>query len=255
MPIPNPNPEASTTRPESNQSMPSQEGASLVDGTSEREYDIISDGDLVLIVGVDEKRIRITVQAARVCSHILGQILDQHNITDANNTGRVRELRLPDDSPTATRNAFGSIYPGNPHTDDLLPAEIYDVIVFARKYKMIPEFKKVTPNWFRSRFCGFNFHPVHLFFGLEECWHLMMAAHYMLLDDPNARPELHFAFSKLSERLMLTVLKSISTTRFVRPGGGMQRKWYSVIAWEALYHAPAKQHLDGVMEGSTCVCT
>ncbi|KAF5537837.1 hypothetical protein FMEXI_9659 [Fusarium mexicanum] len=251
MPIPNPNPESSTTRPESNQSILSQEVISLIEGTSEREHDIISDGDLVLIVGADEKRIRITVQAARVCSHILGQILDQHNIIDADNTGRVRELRLPDDSPIATRNAFGSIYPGNPHTDDLLPAEIYGVVVFARKYKMIPEFKKVALNWFRPILWS---HCFHLLRGLEECWHLMMAAHYMLLDDPNALPELHFGFSKLSERLMLTVLKSISTARFVRPGGGMQRKWYSVVAWEALYHAP-EQDSYGVMEASACVRT
>ncbi|KAF5245541.1 hypothetical protein FANTH_7293 [Fusarium anthophilum] len=257
MPIPNPNPESSTTRPESNQNMPSQEGTSLVEGreppvcsfrftdhalgTSELEHDIISDGDLVLIVGADEKRIRITVQAARVCSHILGQILDQHNITDADNTGRVRELRLPNDSPTATRNAFGSIYPGNPHTDDLLPAEIYDVVVFARKYKMIPEFKKVALNWFRPILWA---HCFHLLRGLEECWHLMMAAHYMLLEYLNTLPEIGFAFSKLSERL----------ARFVRPGGGMQRKWYSVVAWEALYHAP-EQDSYGVMEASACVRT
>ncbi|KAF4501425.1 hypothetical protein FAGAP_2364 [Fusarium agapanthi] len=233
MSIPNPNPESSTTRPESNQGIPSQDGISLVEsreplacsfrftdhalGTSELEQDIISDGDLVLIVGADEKRIRITVQAARVCSHILGQILDQHNITDADNTGRVRELRLPNDSPTATRNAFGSIYPGNPHTDDLFPAEIYDVVVFAWKYKMIPEFKKVALNWFRPRFWAHRFHPVHLFFGLEECWHLMIAARYMILDDPGALPHLHFAFSKLSERLV-RARNPYHNARLLEPG-------------------------------------
>ncbi|KAF4416250.1 hypothetical protein FACUT_12725 [Fusarium acutatum] len=129
-------------------------------------------------------------------------MLDQLDTTATDNLGFVYELILRDDNPTTVLNAFGSIYPGNPHTDDLSPAEIYDVVIFARKYKMIPEFKKVAPNWFRPRFCGRHLHPVHLFFGLEECWHLMMAAHYMCLDDPGALPDLHFAFSKLSERLV-----------------------------------------------------
>ncbi|KAI1026691.1 hypothetical protein LB505_000827 [Fusarium chuoi] len=218
MPILNPSPESSTTRPDSNQSMPNQEGVSLVEGreplacsfrftdhalgTQTPEIDIISDGNLVLVVGPDKKRIIITVQAARVCSSVLANMLDQLDITEADNTGRVHELVLPNDSPTAARNAFGSIYPGNPHADDLLPAEIYDVVVFARDYKMIPEFKKVAPNWFRQRFRDHCFHPVHQFFGLGECWHLMMAAHYMRLGDPDALPDLHFAFSKLSERLV-----------------------------------------------------
>src|SRR6478735_11931741 len=184
MPIQTPNPESSTTRPESSQTTPDQEGVSLVDGreplaysfrftdhalgTPECEQDIVSDGNLVLIVGAGEKRLRITVQAVRVCSRVLAGILDQHNITGADNTGRVYELRLPNDDATAARNAFGSIYPGNPHTDDLRPAEIYDVVMFARKYEMIPEFKKVTPNWFRPRYCSSRFHPVHMFFGLED---------------------------------------------------------------------------------------
>ncbi|KAI7764777.1 hypothetical protein ACKAV7_012315 [Fusarium commune] len=218
MPIPTPNPESSTTRPDSNQSMPGQEGESLADsrgplaysfrftdhalGTSGREQDIISDGNLVLVVGEGQERFRITVQAVRVCSRVLTGILDQHNITGADNTGRVYELRLPNDDATAARNAFGSIYPGNPHTDDLPPAEIYDVVMFARKYEMIPEFKKVAPNWFRPRYCSSHFHPVHLFFGLEDCWHLMMAAYYMFLDDPDELPDLRFEFSKLSERLV-----------------------------------------------------
>ncbi|KAG5815817.1 hypothetical protein H9Q74_002197 [Fusarium xylarioides] len=202
MPIPNPNPESSTTQPDSNQTMPDQEGTSLVERTPKLEEDIISGGDLVLIVGADGIRIRITEQAARVCSCILADMLDQQIITDADNTGRVRELELPNDNPTTVLNVFGSIYPGNPHTDDLLPAEIYDVVVFARKYKMIPEFRKVAPNWFRPRLYDRHFYPVHLFFGLEECWHLMMAAHYMCLDDPNTLPNIHFAFSKLSERLV-----------------------------------------------------
>ncbi|KAF5628549.1 hypothetical protein F25303_10409 [Fusarium sp. NRRL 25303] len=267
MPILNPSPESSTTRPDSNQSMPNQEGASLVERTPKREIDLISDGNLVLVVGPDKKRIIITVQAARVCSSVLADMLDQPDITDADNTGGVHELVLPNDSPTAAGNAFGSIYPGNPHADDLLPAEIYDVVVFARKYKMIPEFKKVAPNWFRPRFFGISLHPVHEFFGLGECWHLMMAAHYMRLDDPDALPDLHFAFSKLSERLnqgqMLAILKSISTTRFVRPGGSMQQKWNNIVnfvAWEALDHAPS-QYLHGAMKApttmkaSTCVGT
>ncbi|KAF5713598.1 hypothetical protein FMUND_7838 [Fusarium mundagurra] len=202
MPIPTPNPESSTTQPDSNQSMPDQEGTSLVERTPKLEIDIVSGGDLVLIVGADRIRIRITEQAARVCSDILADMLDQQNITDADNTGRVRELQLPNDNPTTVLNVFGSIYPGNPHTDDLLPAEIYDVVVFAREYKMIPEFKKVAPNWFRTRSCGHRFYPVHMFFGLEECWHLMMAAYYMRLDDPDAPAYLRFAFSKLSERLV-----------------------------------------------------
>ncbi|KAF5645226.1 uncharacterized protein FTJAE_2534 [Fusarium tjaetaba] len=130
-------------------------------------------------------------------------MLDQQNITDAGNMGRVRQLELPNDNPTTVRNAFGSIYPGNPHTDDLLPAEIYDVVVFARKYEMIPEFKKLAPNWFRTRSCGHYFYPVHMFFGREECWYLMMAAHYMRLDDDDDAPAyLHLAFSELSERLV-----------------------------------------------------
>jgi len=218
MPIQTPNPESSTTRPESSQTTPDQEGVSLVDGreplaysfrftdhalgTPECEQDIVSDGNLVLIVGAGEKRLRITVQAVRVCSRVLAGILDQHNITGADNTGRVYELRLPNDDATAARNAFGSIYPGNPHTDDLRPAEIYDVVMFARKYEMIPEFKKVTPNWFRPRYCSSRFHPVHMFFGLEDCWHLMIAAYYIFLDDPDELPDLRFAFSKLSERLV-----------------------------------------------------
>ncbi|CVL04669.1 uncharacterized protein FMAN_12780 [Fusarium mangiferae] len=217
MPILNPSPESSTTRPDSNQSMPNQEGVSLVEGTPKREIDIISDGNLVLVVGPDKKRIIITIQAARVCSSVLADMLDQLDITDADNTGGVHELLLPNDSPTATRNAFGSIYPGNPHADDLLPAEIYDVVVFARKYKMIPEFKKVAPNWFRPRFCGISLHPVHEFFGLGECWHLMMAAHYMRLDDPDALPDLHFAFSKLSERLVRD-RDSYHNARLLEPG-------------------------------------
>lgn len=218
MPIPNPNPESSNTRPDSNQSMPDQEGTSLVEsrehpahsfrftdhalGTPELETDIVSGGDLVLIVGADRVRIRITEQAARVCSDILAGMLDQQNITDAGNTGRVRELELPNDNPTTVRNAFGSIYPGNPHTDDLWPAEIYDVVVFAREYKMIPEFKKVAPNWFRTRSCGRHLYPVHTFFRLEACWYLMMAAHYMRLGCHDAPAYLHLEFSKLSERLV-----------------------------------------------------
>ena len=66
MPILNPSPESSTTRPDSDQSMPNQEGASLVEsrkllaysfrftdhalGTPNPEIDIISDGNLVLQV-------------------------------------------------------------------------------------------------------------------------------------------------------------------------------------------------------------
>ncbi|KAH7214648.1 hypothetical protein DER44DRAFT_805857 [Fusarium oxysporum] len=167
MPIQTPNPESSTTRPESSQTMPDQDGVSLVDGTPECEQDIVSDGNLVLIVGASEKRLRITVQAVRVCSRVLAGILDQHNITGADNT-----------------------------------AEIYDVVMFARKYEMIPEFKKVAPNWFRPRYCSSRFHPVHMFFGLEDCWHLMIATYYMFLDDPDELPDLRFAFSKLSERLV-----------------------------------------------------
>ncbi|KAF4960630.1 hypothetical protein FGADI_798 [Fusarium gaditjirri] len=218
MPIPTPNPESSTTRPDLNQAMPDPEGASLVDsrgpltyffrftdnalGTPECEQDIISGGNLVLIVAAGGKRFRITVQAVRVCSCVLADILDQHNITGADNMGRVYELRLPNDDVTAARNAFGSIYPGNPHTDNLLPAEIYDVVMFARKYEMIPEFRKVAPNWFRPRLRDGNFHPVHRFFGLEECWYLMVAAHYMYLDDPDGLPDIRFAFFKLGERLV-----------------------------------------------------
>ncbi|KAF5712566.1 hypothetical protein FGLOB1_4465 [Fusarium globosum] len=233
MPILNPSPESSTTRPDSNQSMPNQEGVSLVERTPNREIDIISDGNLVLIVGPDKKRIIITVQAARVCSSVLADRLDQLNIIAADNMDLVHELVLRDDNPLTVLNAFGSIYPGHPHTNDLSPAEIYDVVLFARKYKMIPEFKKVAPNWFRQRFREQRFHPVHEFFGLGECWHLMMAAHYMRLDDPDALPDLRFAFSKLSERLMLPILKSISMTRFMRPGGSTQQKWNSIVNFAA----------------------
>ncbi|KAG9496707.1 hypothetical protein J7337_011488 [Fusarium musae] len=251
MPIPNPNPESSTTRPDSNQSMPDQEGTSLVERIPELETDIVSGGDLVLIVGADRIRIRITEQAARVCSDILAGMLDQQNITNADNTGRVRELELPNDNPTTVRNAFGSIYPGNPHTDDLWPAEIYDVVVFAREYKMIPEFKKVAPNWFRTRSCGRRFYPVHTFFGLEECWYLMMAAHYMRLGDHYAPAYLRLEFSKLSERLVKDE-NPYHNARLVEPGpdaheievdiyrGSMQQKWNSIVslaAWEALDHA------------------
>ncbi|KAF5695529.1 hypothetical protein FDENT_328 [Fusarium denticulatum] len=217
MPIPNPNPESSTTRPDSNQSMPDQEGTSMVERTPKLETEIVSGGDLVLIVGADRIRIRLTEQAARVCSHILADMLDQQNITDADNTGRVRELELPNDNPTTVRNVFGSIYPGNPHTDDLLPAESYDVVVFAREYEMIPEFKKVAPNWFRTISCGHRFYPVHMFFGLEQCWHLMMAAHYMRLDDPAAPAYLHLAFSELSERLVRDE-HPYHNARLVEPG-------------------------------------
>ncbi|PNP83418.1 hypothetical protein FNYG_02981 [Fusarium nygamai] len=233
MPIPNPNPESSTTRPDSNQSMPDQEGTSLVEirehpahsfrftdhalGTPKHEIDIVSGGDLVLIVGADRIRVRITEQAARVYSCILAGMLDQQNITDADNTGRVRELELPNDNPTTVQNVLGSIYPGNPHTDDLLPAEIYDVVVFAREYKMIPEFKKVAPNWFRTRSCGHCFYPVHMFFGLEEGWHLMMAAHYMRLGDHDAPAYLHLEFSKLSERLVRDEYP-YHNARLVEPG-------------------------------------
>ncbi|RKL45782.1 hypothetical protein BFJ72_g3327 [Fusarium proliferatum] len=233
MPILNPSPESSTTRPDSNQSMPNQEGASLVEsrkllaysfrftdhalGTPNLEIDIISDGNLVLVVGPDKKRIIITEQAARTCSSVLADMLDQLDIIAADNMGLVCELVLRNDNPLTVLNAFGSIYPGHPHTNDLSPAEIYDVVVFAREYKMIPEFKKVAPNWFRPRFCGISLHPVHEFFGLGECWHLMMAAHYMRLDDPDALPDLHFAFSKLSERLVRD-RDSYHNARLLEPG-------------------------------------
>ncbi|ENH75013.1 hypothetical protein FOC1_g10010396 [Fusarium oxysporum f. sp. cubense race 1] len=129
---------------------------------------------------------------------------DQEGVSLVDGTPECEQdiLRLPNDDATAARNVFGSIYPGNPHTDDLRPAEIYDVVMFARKYEMIPEFKKVAPNWFRPRYCSSRFHPVHMFFGLEDCWHLMIAAYYMFLDDPDELPDLRFAFSKLSERLV-----------------------------------------------------
>uniref|UniRef100_A0A0D2Y5P7 BTB domain-containing protein n=1 Tax=Fusarium oxysporum (strain Fo5176) TaxID=660025 RepID=A0A0D2Y5P7_FUSOF len=167
MPIQTPNPESSTTRPESSQTMPDQEGVSLVDGREPLAYSF------------------------RFTDHALGTPECEQDI-----------LRLPNDDAAAARNAFGSIYPGNPHTDDLRPAEIYDVVMFARKYEMIPEFKKVAPNWFRPRYCSSRFHPVHMFFGLEDCWHLMIAAYYMFLSDPDKLPDLRFAFSKLSERLV-----------------------------------------------------
>jgi hypothetical protein len=195
--------------------MPDRQGVSLVGGREPlahsfrftdhalgnfpHEQEIISDGNLVLIIGAGEKRVRITVQAARVSSSVLSDMLDGRNITGADNTGRVFELRLPDDDATAARNAFGSIYPGNPHADDLSPGEIYDVVIFARKYKMIPEFRKVASNWFRPRYCGRHFHPAHRFFGLEDCWYLMMAAYYMVLSD---LPDFRFEFSNLSERLV-----------------------------------------------------
>ncbi|CCT73706.1 uncharacterized protein FFUJ_09476 [Fusarium fujikuroi IMI 58289] len=272
MPILNPSPESSTTRPDSNQSMPNQEGASLVERTPKPEIDIISDGNLVLVVGPDKKRIIITEQAARACSSVLADMLDQLDIIAADNMGLVSELVLRNDNPLTVLNAFGSIYPGHPHTNDLSPAEIYDVVVFAREYKMIPEFKKVAPNWFRPRFCGISLHPVHEFFGLGECWHLMMAAHYMRLDDPDALPDLHFAFSKLSERLVRD-RDSYHNARLLEPGpdardievdiycGSMQQKWNNIVnfvAWEALDHA-SNQYLHGAMKApttmkaSTCV--
>ncbi|KAF9765620.1 hypothetical protein IL306_002087 [Fusarium sp. DS 682] len=116
--------EFSALQPTSHESMPDQQGGGLIDQLP-REYGIISDGDLVLIVGQDKRRIRITIQAAHTTSSVLGTMLNESSLMGA--VGQVVELKLPDDNSTAARNAFGSLYPGNPHMDSLTPVEIYDV--------------------------------------------------------------------------------------------------------------------------------
>ncbi|KAF4343912.1 hypothetical protein FBEOM_2147 [Fusarium beomiforme] len=185
--------ESSPRQPNSGQSTPDHPGGDLVKRTPLKDYDIICDGDLVLIVGQDRRRIRITIQAARTTSSVLSNLLDESNSTGTNNAGEAVELKLSLDDAMAALNAFASLYPGNPYVNDLTPEEIYDMVVFGRKYEMLEEFKRVAFQWFYATREEVNSGPVYQVCDLEDCWYLLMVARYM---------DMESEFGKLSERLI-----------------------------------------------------
>ncbi|KAM0555809.1 hypothetical protein ACHAPJ_006206 [Fusarium lateritium] len=141
------------------------------DPFSDHVHEIIPDGDLIVLVGRGRTKTQLTRHLLCKASPVLMDLLASRNIVGsrASRQDTPYVLELPDDDDVAFRIAFDILYAPSSTTHNLLPKEIYAVILLAAKYEMIESFEYAAAYWFR--------YSIPTTPG--ECWHLMMAAYWM----------------------------------------------------------------------------
>ncbi|KAJ4257343.1 hypothetical protein NW762_008461 [Fusarium torreyae] len=140
-------------------------------------YEIVPDGDLILLVGRRRTKIQLTRHLLCKASPVLLDLLAGSNIIGS---GAPRQdtpyvFELPDDDPVAFRIAFDILYVPSFTTHSLIPEEVHAVIALAAKYEMTESFVYAAAYWFRHS----SPNTLDSMYGPGECWHLMMAAYWM----------------------------------------------------------------------------
>ncbi|KAF4968761.1 hypothetical protein FSARC_3890 [Fusarium sarcochroum] len=141
-------------------------------------YEIIPEGDLILLVGRDQTRIQLTRDLLCKASPVFVDLLKSRNIIGSG-ASRDRDtpyiFALPDDDPVVFRTACDMLYAPSSKTHDLYPEAVRDVILLALKYQMFESFEYPAAYWFR------NTSPATLDCpdGPGHCWYLMMATYWI----------------------------------------------------------------------------
>ncbi|KAH7235173.1 hypothetical protein FSOLCH5_008904 [Fusarium solani] len=131
-------------------------------------YVVISGGDLVLVVGPEQRCIQVSVDLLRTSSPVFDDMISSGLIKTSD--GVQGTMELPDDNALALLHALKILYGADPVMGQLTTKEIQEVAVLVDKYRMAPRFQFIGTFWMRSV-------PVDN----EECWHLMTAAFWLRL--------------------------------------------------------------------------
>ncbi|KAI8717267.1 hypothetical protein NCS52_00801900 [Fusarium sp. LHS14.1] len=131
-------------------------------------YVVISGGDLVLVVGPEQRCIQVSVDLLRTSSPVFDDMISSGLIKTPD--GLQGTMELPDDNALALLHALKILYGADPVMGQLTTKEIQEVAVLVDKYRMAPRFQFIGTFWMRSI-------PVDN----GECWHLMTAAFWLRL--------------------------------------------------------------------------
>ncbi|KAJ4314282.1 hypothetical protein N0V84_008985 [Fusarium piperis] len=131
-------------------------------------YVVISSGDLVLVVGPEERCIQVSVDLLRTSSPVFDDMISAGLVKTPD--GVQGMMNLPDDNALALLHALKILYGADPVMGQLTTKEIQEVAVLVDKYRMAPRFQFIGTFWMRSV-------PADN----EECWHLMTAAFWLRL--------------------------------------------------------------------------
>lgn len=131
-------------------------------------YVVISGGDLVLVVGPEQRCIQVSVDLLRTSSPVFDDMISSDLIKTPD--GVQGTMELPEDNALALLHALKILYGADPVMGQLTTKEIQEVAVLVDKYRMAPRFQFIGTFWMRSI-------PVDN----EECWHLMTAAFWLRL--------------------------------------------------------------------------
>ncbi|KAM0218012.1 hypothetical protein ACHAQD_007212 [Fusarium lateritium] len=142
-----------------------------------KSTDMVTNGDIILVVGCDKLRIRVT-------SHFLCQISDVFNAMLKGNFAESISLQtqseptptsipLPEDSGKAMTHALKTLYGADPSMLQLNPYDIQAVALIADKYNMSSRFAIAGIAWM-----------THIPTMSEDRWKMTVAAYWLRLQEP-----------------------------------------------------------------------
>lgn len=145
--------------------------ASLIAPPETEEFPVeklAPNGDVILIVGTEKKRIQIHSDFLRLVSPIFDTMLQSQSTMPHESRG-VCQMELPGDDGQAMSLLLRALYGGDPELDSLKPKEIQQISMLANKYGMAPRVSRQAVTWLHGTKMK----------DPEEFWYLLNAAYWL----------------------------------------------------------------------------
>ncbi|KAM0555807.1 hypothetical protein ACHAPJ_006204 [Fusarium lateritium] len=141
----------------------------------EGPVDIIPDGNVILVVGLEKLRIRISSHLLCTSSPVFDAMLNSsfdEGTRLRESQGEPVDIKLPADSGRAMLHALKTLYGADPEMLRLSPRDIQELAFLADKYDMAPRFALAGAAWMSVGRTG-----------AEHLWQMMTAAYWLRLHE------------------------------------------------------------------------
>ncbi|KAJ3530269.1 hypothetical protein NM208_g9402 [Fusarium decemcellulare] len=208
------------------------------------EYEIIPDGDIILVAGPEKKRVRLSSHLLYTTSQVFKAMIHsgfKEGETFRQSDGAFIEIELPSDNAATFFNAFRALYCPDP-TRQLSPKEVQQVAILADKYDMAGHFVYAASFWLVQQGTANKW-------TIEQLWQLFTASYWL---------KCPLGFIHFSKKLVFK--KSVPLVKYV---SGMPDKalgFKLCLAIESIRHARLQKDIttevgvclscfDGATEG------
>ncbi|KAF4979602.1 hypothetical protein FZEAL_4231 [Fusarium zealandicum] len=174
---------------------------------------IVNDGDVVLVVGPEQQKIRVSADLLRQSSPVFKAMLDSNMkeglaLSLRANNAPPTEIELPADSALIVWLAYRFLYCSHPVLENISTVQMRDVAILANKYQMTERFR--FPGKFWLQVPRKYKTPETRIRGL---WRLLVTAYWLHLEDDFFKVSIQIVQLKMSPFMRLISLVDFDDMR------------------------------------------